>query len=302
MQQLLNQYYIFYTVAKCSSFSAAAKELYISQPAVSKAVARLEEELETSLFYRIPRGVRLTDAGELLYRQLETAFHAIETGEEQIRRNEALGSGHLSIGVSTTLCKYVLLPYLRQFIQENPHVKINISCQSSYETIAGLENGALDIGLVGESDRLKMLTFQSIQSITDVFVCTGQYLEKLEELAGGKQSEEMLKYATLLLLDQNNITRQYVDQYMLKNHISAQQRIEVTTMDLLIDFARTGLGIACVIRDFVEKELKEGSLVLFPTREPIPCRQIGFAYSPKAPVSRAMERFLQGIARKDQRV
>lgn len=301
MQQLLNQYYIFYTVAKCSNFSAAARQLYISQPAVSKAVARLEEELETALFYRIPRGVRLTDAGEILYRQLETAFHAIEAGEEQIRRNEAAGSGHLSIGVSTTLCKYVLLPYLRQFIQENPHVKINISCQSSYETIAGLENGTLDIGLVGESDRLKNLTFQSLQSISDVFVCTGQYLDQLGKLSvrGKKQEilqpEELLNHATLLLLDQNNITRQYVDQYMLKNHISAEQRIEVTTMDLLIDFARTGLGVACVIRDFVEKELKEGSLVLFPAREPIPSRQIGFAYSKKAPVSKAMERFLQGI-------
>ena len=305
MIQSFNQYYIFYVVAGCSNFSTAAKQLYISQPAVSKAVAKLEEELDTELFYRTTKGVRLTDAGEILYKQLEVAFRAIEHGEEQIRRNEALGAGHLSIGVSTTLCKYVLLPYLRQFVRENPHIKLSISCQSSYETIEGLENGTLDIGLVGETERLEGLTFRAFRTISDGFVGTGQYIHTLRANLSGDQlspgpsktlkEEQLLSKGTLLLLDKNNITRQYVDRYMLMNHIYTDQIIEVSTMDLLIDFAKTGLGIACVIRDFVEKELKEGSLVLLPTSEPIPPRQIGFAYSPKAPMSRAMERFLQGI-------
>lgn len=305
MIQSFNQYYIFYVVAGCSNFSTAAKQLYISQPAVSKAVAKLEEELDTELFYRTTKGVRLTDAGEILYKQLEVAFRAIEHGEEQIRRNEALGAGHLSIGVSTTLCKYVLLPYLRQFVRENPHIKLSISCQSSYETIEGLENGTLDIGLVGETERLEGLTFRAFRTISDGFVGTGQYIHTLRTNLSGDQlspgpsktlkEEQLLSKGTLLLLDKNNITRQYVDRYMLMNHIYTDQIIEVSTMDLLIDFAKTGLGIACVIRDFVEKELKEGSLVLLPTSEPIPPRQIGFAYSPKAPMSRAMERFLQGI-------
>ena len=305
MIQSFNQYYIFYVVAGCSNFSTAAKQLYISQSAVSKAVAKLEEELDTELFYRTTKGVRLTDAGEILYKQLEVAFRAIEHGEEQIRRNEALGAGHLSIGVSTTLCKYVLLPYLRQFVRENPHIKLSISCQSSYETIEGLENGTLDIGLVGETERLEGLTFRAFRTISDGFVGTGQYIHTLRANLSGDQlsscpsktlkEEQLLSKGTLLLLDKNNITRQYVDRYMLMNHIYTDQIIEVSTMDLLIDFAKTGLGIACVIRDFVEKELKEGSLVLLPTSEPIPPRQIGFAYSPKAPMSRAMERFLQGI-------
>ena len=309
MHQALNQYHIFYIVAGCGNFSAAAKQLYISQPAVSKAVAKLEEELKATLFYRTTKGVKLTDAGEILYKQLEVAFRAIENGEEQIRRNEALGAGQLSIGVSTTLCKYVLLPYLRQFVLDNPHIKLSISCQSSSETIAALENGTLDIGLVGETERLEGLTFRAFRSISDGFVGTGQYIRTLQEkMAGGNPlpaeiqavnepvfNEQLISKSTLLLLDKNNITRQYVDRFMMLNRIHTDQIIEVSTMDLLIDFARTGLGIACVIKDFVEKELEEGSLVLLPTSEPIPPRQIGFAYSPKAPMSRAMERFLAGI-------
>ena len=78
-----------------------------------------------------PRGVRLTETGEILFRQVESAFDAICQGEEQLRKVQELGMGHLSIGVSSTLCKYVLLPYLSRFTRENPHIQISISCHLS---------------------------------------------------------------------------------------------------------------------------------------------------------------------------
>lgn len=295
MQSSLNQYYVFYIVAQTGNFSSAAAKLFISQPAVSKSVAQLEKELETTLFYRSNKGVRLTETGEILYRQLDTAFLAIENGEKEIKRNETLGIGHLSIGVSTTLCKYILLPYLRRYMVENPHVKVSISCQSSYETIEGLKNGSLDIGIVGETRRLSDLTFHTIKNITDDFVCSDKYLRTLKEENPGLSYQDLLSKATFLMLDQNNLTRQYVDQYLALNAIIPEQVLEVTTMDLLIDFAKTGLGIACVIKDFVEKEINEGSLVIFPTKIPIPSRQIGIAYSNIASQSPAISRFLSGM-------
>lgn len=297
MKNHLNLYHIFYTTAKYGNISQAAKHLYISQPAVSKAISRLEESFGVLLFSRSSRGVSLTEAGALLYRQLETAFHAIHTGEEQITRNEELGVGHLSIGVSTTLCKYVLLPYLKRFIHENPHIKISISCQPSHETIAALENGQLDIGLIGEPQRTG-LSFHSLQTISDTFVTTREYLNFLTErtIADGKSptEKELFAHAALLLLNKGNLSRQYVDKYILLRDITSEQQLEVTTMDLLIDFAKIGLGIACVIEDFVERELKEGSLVLFPISEPIPSRQIGFAYAGKQPTP-AMQKFLKQL-------
>ena len=109
----LNLYHNFYTVAQCGNISAAAKKLYISQPAVSKSISKLEENFPTPLLQRTSKGVILTESGQILYQQLETAFQAIKQGEEQIHQNNALGVGSISIGVSTTLCKYVLLPYLK---------------------------------------------------------------------------------------------------------------------------------------------------------------------------------------------
>ncbi len=290
MTQFLNQYYVFYITAQCGNISNAAKRLYISQPAVSKSISKLEEGLGSELFRRNSRGVTLTEAGEMLYRQLDTAFRAIETGEEQILRREALGSGHLSIGASTTLCKYVLIPYLQSYIREYPQVRVSISCQSTHETIAALEAGTLDVGLIGEAEGLGGITFCPIRTISDVFVTSSEYLDALQkraaaaltEKAAGTEDflpEELTSQATLLTLDKNNVSRQYADKYMILHNIRFGQQLEVSTMDLLIDFAKIGLGIACVIEDFVKKEIEEGSLVRFPTREPLPPRRIGFAYS-----------------------
>lgn len=294
----LNLYHIFYTVAQCGNISAAAKKLYISQPAVSKSISRLEESFASPLLIRSSRGVTLTENGRLLYRQLETAFQAIRQGEEMICKNDLLGAGSLSIGVSTTLCKYVLLPYLQDYIAENPYVKVSLSCQSTYETITALENGTLDLGLVGESERLESshLTFLPIREIHDIFVCSPEYLHKLGGSGGSCPSRVLLEQGTFLLLNKKNVTRQYMDKHMLLQNITMEHQIEVTTMDLLIDFARIGLGIACVIGEFVQEELKEGSLVECSIREPLPPRRMGFAYPKSGKPSAAMNAFLTQVA------
>ena len=294
----LNLYHIFYTVAQCGNISAAARKLYISQPAVSKSVSRLEESFSSPLLVRSSRGVTLTENGRLLYKQLETAFQAIRQGEEMISRNDLLGAGSLSMGGSATLCKYVLLPYLQDYIAENPYVKISLSCQSTHETITALENGALELGLVGESERLEgsRLNFLPIREIHDIFVCSPDYLSKLHTRPKEDFQQEILTQGTFLLLNKDNVTRQYIDRHMLLQGISVEHKIEVSTMDLLIDFARIGLGIACVIGEFVRDELQKGSLMECSIREPIPPRRIGFAYPISARPSAAMSAFLARLA------
>lgn len=291
----LNLYHIFYTVAQCGNISAAAKKLYISQPAVSKSISRLEEAFASPLLLRSSRGVTLTENGQLLYRHLDTAFQAIRQGEEMISRNDLLGAGSLSIGVSTTLCKYVLLPYLQDYIAANPYVKVSLSCQSTYETMTSLESGTLDLGLVGESERMENshMTFLPIREIHDIFVCSPEYLSKLQKQSG--ENGDLLTQGTFLLLNKNNMTRQYMDKHMLLQNITMEHQVEVTTMDLLIDFARIGLGIACVIGEFVRRELQEGSLVECSIREPVPSRRIGFAYPRSVKPSAAMTAFLEQV-------
>lgn len=291
MNQNLSSYRIFYAVANTGNISKAAKELYISQPAISKSIQKLEESLGVRLFDRSSRGVTLTDEGELLYSHVKTAFETLSQGEDKLRRSIALGVGHLTIGVSSTLCKYVLLPYLKDFIKKYPHINISISCQSTNQTLKLLEEGRLDLGLIGKPDTLKNIDFYYLREIEDIFVATRDYLHNLK--IRGVERQQILPNSTLLLLDKENMTRQYIDDYFMNNQVMVQDTIEVSNLDLLIEMSKISLGVGCVIRDFVKQELKNGILLEIPLGIPIHKREIGFAYNKDVKVSPSLERFIE---------
>lgn len=290
MNQNLSSYRIFYTVANTGNISKAAKELYISQPAISKSIQKLEEIVGCKLFSRSSRGVVLTDEGKLLYEHVSEAFETLTLGEEKLKRSIELGVGHLKIGVSSTLCKYLLLPYLKEFIRQNPHISISISCQSTNDTLKLLEDNKIDIGLIGKPENLKNIHFDFLEEIEDIFVAAKDYLRNLK--ARGIQKDHILQSSTLMLLDKNNMTRQYIDDYLQENQIIIKDSIDISDMDLLIDFARIGVGVACVIKNFVREDLENGTLVEIPLGFPIHKREVGFAYKTTTKPSKSLAEFI----------
>ena len=290
MNQNLSSYRIFYTVANTGNISKAAKELYISQPAISKSIQKLEESVGCKLFSRSSRGVVLTDEGKLLYEHVSEAFETLTMGEEKLKRSIELGVGHLKIGVSSTLCKYLLLPYLKEFIRQNPHISISISCQSTNDTLKLLEDNKIDIGLIGKPENLKNIHFDFLEEIEDIFVAAKDYLRNLK--ARGIQKDHILQSSTLMLLDKNNMTRQYIDDYLQENQIIIKDSIDISDMDLLIDFAGIGVGVACVIKNFVREDLENGTLVEIPLGFPIHKREVGFAYKTTTKPSKSLAEFI----------
>ena len=290
MNQNLSSYRIFYTVANTGNISKAAKELYISQPAISKSIQKLEESVGCKLFSRSSRGVVLTDEAKLLYEHVSEAFETLTMGEEKLKRSIELGVGHLKIGVSSTLCKYLLLPYLKEFIRQNPHISISISCQSTNDTLKLLEDNKIDIGLIGKPENLKNIHFDFLEEIEDIFVAAKDYLRNLK--ARGIQKDHILQSSTLMLLDKNNMTRQYIDDYLQENQIIIKDSIDISDMDLLIDFARIGVGVACVIKNFVREDLENGTLMEIPLGFPIHKREVGFAYKTTTKPSKSLAEFI----------
>ena len=290
MNQNLSSYRIFYTVANTGNISKAAKELYISQPAISKSIQKLEESVGCKLFSRSSRGLVLTDEGKLLYEHVSEAFETLTMGEEKLKRSIELGVGHLKIGVSSTLCKYLLLPYLKEFIRQNPHISISISCQSTNDTLKLLEDNKIDIGLIGKPENLKNIHFDFLEEIEDIFVAAKDYLRNLK--ARGIQKDHILQSSTLMLLDKNNMTRQYIDDYLQENQIIIKDSIDISDMDLLIDFARIGVGVACVIKNFVREDLENGTLMEIPLGFPIHKREVGFAYKTTTKPSKSLAEFI----------
>ena len=290
MNQNLSSYWIFYTVANAGNISKAAKELYISQPAISKSIHKLEESLSCRLFSRSSRGVVLTEEGSILYSYVRDAFTSLNAGEDKLKRSIALGVGHINIGVSTTLCKYLLLPYLKEFIHQNPHVSISISCQSTNETLQLLDDDKIDIGLIGKPENTKNIIFYHLADIEDTFVANKEYLSNLKKR--GIVDDSIIENSTLMLLDKNNMTRQYIDDFFRQNHIAISDSIDISNMDLLIDFAKIGVGVACVIKNFVKDELADGSLVEIPLALSIPTREVGLAYKEHMKPSKTLASFI----------
>ena len=290
MIQSLSCYRIFYTVAKTGNISKAAKELYISQPAISKSIQKLEESMNCELFRRSSRGVSLTEEGELLYSHVKVAFETLALGEDRLRNSIELGVGHLKIGVSSTLCKYMLLPYLKEFIKLYPHINISITCQSTNDTLKLLEENKIDVGLIGKPESLKNIDFYYLAEIKDIFVATKDYLRNLK--ARGVKEDRILQSSTIMLLDKNNMTRQYIDDYLQENQIIIKDSIDISDMDLLIDFARIGVGVACVIKNFVREDLENGTLVEIPLGFPIHKREVGFAYKTTTKPSKSLAEFI----------
>lgn len=291
MSQNLNAYHIFYSVANAGNISKAAKELYISQPAISKSIQKLEESIGCKLFARSSRGVALTEEGELFYAYVKNAFETLNLGEEKLRRSLELGIGHLKIGVSSTLCKYLLLPYLQEFIRRYPHISISIACQSTNETLKLLAENKIDIGLTGKPQNAKAIHFDYLEEIEDVFVATKDYLKNLNER--GVPKSRILQNSTLMLLDKNNMTRHYIDGYLQENQILTHDSIDISDMDLLIDFAKISVGVACVIKSFVKEDLARGSLVEIPLEIPIPKREVGFVYQSRLKPEKSLELFIR---------
>ena len=281
MEQHLAQYRIFFEVAKAGSISKAAKLLYISQPAISKSILRLEENLEIALFTRTSKGVSLTPEGQIFYEYLQNAFSAIEAGEIHLAKIKQFNIGKITIGTSNTLCKYILLPYLNKFMKENPHTMVSIFTQSSDKTSLLLSENKIDIGLVAKPAKTQSMSYINIMEIHDIFVATPAYLNSLKHIFD--KGFNPLRDGNIMLLDKNNATRRFIDSCIEGSKLHLNQSIETGNMELLIEFAKTGIGIACVIKEFIQKELEEGTLVEIemPPDLYIPKREIVFLYDEK---------------------
>lgn len=273
MQENLSLYHVFYTVGRTGNICRAARELYVSQPAVSRSIQKLEENLGVLLFKRNSHGVTLTPEGTALFEKVQNAFSLIQDGEDQILRGKAGSIPRLRLGTSSTLCQYVLLSYLRPYISNHPQTRITISCQSTYQTLHLLDEEKIDLGLAARPRKLQGYYFHPLLHITDTFVATATYLKNQAELF---PDESLFHTATFMMLDEENITRQSVNAQLKEHQLELTHILEVTSMDLVIRFAQIGLGIACVIRQFVEKELTAGTLVEVPMNFTFPEREIGF--------------------------
>jgi len=290
----LDLYSIFCTVARCGSLSHAARELYVSQPAISQSMHRLEYMLGCTLFTRNSRGITLTSEGRMLYSYASKAVSLIAAAEDRLNRMRTLQSGGLMIGASDTLCQFFLLPFLERFHTEYPEVQLQVMNRTTPETVELLKIGKVDIALVNLPVDDNALTICEVLKVHDVFVASTRF----SHLKGHPVSINDLAREPLVLLEQASNSRKYLDDFASICGVTLHPEIELGAHSLLVEFARIGLGIACVTREFAARSLESGELFELELATPMPPRNIGLISLEGVPLSAAAERFISIVLEK----
>ena len=284
-------YKVFYYVAKSLSFSAASEELFITQSAVSQSIKLLEEKLKCQLFFRNTKRVKLTGEGAILYEHIEQAFNFIKSGERTLVEMNSLGQGEIRIGASDTICKYYLLPFIKIFNHTYPNVKIHLTNRTSPKCIELLRKGSVDLSVINIPEKCSYsnILVKSTKSVRDVFIANDNF----KELKGRKVSLKELENYPLLVLEKNSTTREFFDNLMAKYDVSIKPEIELGSVDILMEMAKIGLGIAFVPDECVNQELEKDDIFILDIKEEIPDRNLGFLIHSNIPLPLAASKFVE---------
>lgn len=270
----LESYRIFYTVAESGSFSDAAKKLYITQSAVSQQIKALENELGTLLFVRGRKGAKLTSYGELLLRYVSGALERFESAESLFSRMKTLDEGNVRIGAGDTLTRHFLIDVIKTYHEKYPKIRIEVINRVTAETLSMLSSGAVDVALVNLSvgeDVLKNVEVMPVGRLHEVFIAGKAFVH----LKGKALSMNELASLPLVMLEPKSNTRAVTDSFFAEHGVELKPEFELGSHDLLFDFAKYGLGVACVTEEFAGELIDGAELFMLETDFALPAREIG---------------------------
>ena len=282
-------YKVFYYVASSLSFSEASKKLYISQSAVSQSIKTLEKKLGQSLFIRSTKKVQLTPAGSMLLKHIEPAMNLIARGESQLLDSGTLGLGQLHIGASDTICRYFLVPYLKEFHKKFPNVPIKVTNATSIQCVELLDQRKVDLIVTNfPNSHLNHEYIQkTVANFHDVFIANPSYYDFKDK----EVSFEELKKNPIMMLTRQSTTSEFLHNLFIQHQLELVPEIEINSNDLLIDLARIGLGIAFIPDYCLSSDSKD--LFIVKTKEKLPVRQMVASVNSAFPVSASTEEFLK---------
>lgn len=287
-------YRIFYVVANNGNITKASLELNISQPAISKSIKNLEEQLGGTLFVRTKRGVILTEEGQEFYKYIKQAIEYISSAENKFNELSNLESGTIRIGTSTTLTKEFLLPFLEKFHKLYPKINIQITTGISSSLFLKLRNGLIDIVILNLKNKPYDSDFEIIpcKEIHDTFAVSPSF-----KISNKISIDELNNYPLILQAKGSN-TRSFLDEFTLSKNMILKPTMELTSYSLVNEFTKLGLGIGYVTKEYISDELKNCKLVELKLDQKIPSRFIGVALSKSHLPSFSTKKLLEIILEK----
>ena len=289
-------YKIFAYVAKNKNITKAANELHITQPSISKSIKNLEEQLGCTLFIRNKYGVSLTNEGKIFYDKIKNAVDLVESAEDDIRNILNVESGKITIGVSNTITRMYLLPFIKQFHKLYPKIKIRIITDPTIKMIPNVRDGLIDLLILNLPYPLPtdFEVFDLIE-LHDIFAASNNEFNSLKNKT--IKISDLNNYPLILLSNDSN-TRYFLDSFMTKNNITLVPDFEFTSYSLVTEFTKAGLGLGFITKEYLSNELNNEELFEVTLDKKIPSRKLGLAYSKDKPLSKCSKKFIDLLKNK----
>lgn len=286
--ELLNT---FYQVARVGNISKAANILYVSQPAITKSIKKLENLLGIKLFIRNVKGVSLTYEGMFLFNYIQPHIDGLINSTNKLSSLKNLDEGCINIGAGTSLTRLVLLHNVVKFNASYPNIKIKIIHSVTSNLIRDLRYGNLDFILINlPYDIPKDLIMEPCMKIQDCFVASSDKFDK--SLVSKISFKELNNYPLILQQEKSN-TRTFLENILAKQKIKLTPNLELSSISLIKDFVKAGLGIGFLPKELIKEELSSGLLFKLEVSKIIPARNIGLVTNRNMKPCYAAQRFIE---------
>jgi DNA-binding transcriptional LysR family regulator len=251
-----NQLRIFYSVARNNSVTLAAKELLLTQPAVSIQIHLLEEDYGVKFFNRSGKGIKITEEGELLLSYAEKIFNLSDEADEALRQITSLERGKLKIGSSMTIGAYYLPQLFEIFKLQYPNIVIQMDTGNSQDVIEGILSFRNDIGFIGIDYSDKHLV--KIPFITERLVI-------IAPIDHGLTHKKVISFKDLngqkmIMREKGSGTMEIIERELKKNRVSVETVMELGSNEAIKQAVEAGLGISIISNNVVKLEDNQGRI------------------------------------------
>ncbi len=273
----LNLYKTFYDVAKNGSISKAAQYSYTSQPAISKSIKRLEEELEVQLFYRNLNGVELTEKGKELLYYVEKSYNNLLTAKKIMLETDALERGNLSIGMPSNIGSFFLFDKIIDFHKKYPKIEITIITGSTSKLLSLLNSHKVDFVIDTSPIEIELDNDVKIAKLAEVQYC---FVAKKDLNKNYKNITKLkdLENEQLILPIPGTANRNDLDKLLIKNEVKFKDILNIHTSEMIISAIKKGLGIGYLIYNLVENDIEKNDLEILNIKEKLPTVEINILY------------------------
>lgn len=245
---------VFYEVAREKNITKAAEKLYISQPAITQSLHKLETGFNAQLFFRTPKGVTLTPVGQSLFEQVNQMMGHLTRMDQILQAEDNFEQGTLTIGCSSNLANEVLVDFVASFLNKYPTVQITILDLNSEERMKKLQSGEIDLCFLQEEE-LPSSQFQFTPVLKSNYVLFGT--QKYEKI----RTYQQLNDQPFVVQTKKSNMRQQLDTLLAKNAVTPHFQVEVSGYNLVKSLCKLGVGIGFLPKFVVKNELKRGELI-----------------------------------------